>query len=417
MVNSTTASIIVVGAGVAGLAAACTFQQAGYSVTLLERGAVPVPPEGDYQPRVSAFSPPSIELLKSLNAWPLDSGRIQPYENMYVWADGAFDSIAFSAAEMGAPMLGAIAENGLLQSALWASAQQLGVCLITNAEWQTLHNDEQEVRLQLVSGEQLTADWLIGADGAQSSVRQALAIERRGWQYQHHAIVCHIDWQRQAGSINSAKLAHQNTAWQRFLETGPLALLPLADGRSSLVWSLEKDRSAELLALDDAAFLAELNHAIDGVGGLRAVSITKRFSFPLALAQAEQYVNGRCFLVGDAAHGVHPLAGQGLNLGLMDVRDLQRAIAQQPLDARSLASWQRRRRAKAVEMMVLTEGLYRLFRVGKVVESITADRPSSFLKFGFSSFSRNLVSAGMALAGGSTLIRQQLARAALESDA
>lgn len=411
------ASVIVVGAGVAGLAAACVLQQAGYKVTLVERGDSPLSPEGDYQPRVSAFSPPSIELLKNVNAWPLESGRIQPYEAMYVWADGDFDSIAFSAAEMGAPMLGAIAENDLLQSTLWQSAEKLGVKIVKNAEWKNLQNDEQQVSLELSDGQQLTADWLIGADGAQSSVRQALSIERQGWQYQHHAIVCHIDWQASLVGDGSSQSAHQNTAWQRFLETGPLALLPLADGRSSLVWSLEQAQAAELLALGDAEFIAALNHAIDGVGGLKAVSISKRFSFPLALAQAKQYVKGRCLLLGDAAHGVHPLAGQGLNLGLMDVRDLQRAVVDKPLNPASLASWQRRRRAKAVEMMLLTDGLYRLFRVGKVVEASTASLPNSFLKFGFASISRNLLSAGMALAGGSTLIRQQLARAALESDA
>lgn len=410
-------SAIVVGAGVAGLAAACVLQQAGYKVTLVERGDAPTAPDGNYQPRVSAFSPPSIELLKALDAWPRESGRIQPYEAMYVWADGEFDSIAFSAAEMGAPMLGAIAENELLQSALWRSAEKLGVTILKNAEWHSLQEEPQGVVLQLASGEKLTADWLVGADGAQSSVRQTLAIEQQSWQYQQHAIVCHIDWADSNAAAKSAKLSHQNTAWQRFLETGPLALLPLADGRSSLVWSVEKAKASELSALDDAGFVAALNQAIGGVGGLLAESISRRFSFPLGLAQAKQYVKGRCLLVGDAAHGVHPLAGQGLNLGLMDVRDLQRVIADKPLNTTSLASWQRRRRAKAVEMMLLTDGLYRLFRVGKVVEASTAQLPNSFLKFGFASFSRNLLSAGMALAGGSTLIRQQLARAALESDA
>lgn len=407
-------TVIVVGAGIAGLAAACVFQRAGYATTVVECGQAPSSPAADYRPRVSAFSPPSIALLRSLDAWPTTSGRLQAYQSMYVWADGEFDSIRFSASEMGVAELGVIAENDLIQSALWQSASDLGVEIRVGVNWQQLEQVDSSVSLLLEAGETLTSDWLVAADGAGSAVRQSLGIAAKGWRYEQQAIVCHIRWANaaQAGS----QLAHQNTAWQRFLPTGPLALLPLADGGSSLVWSLEQTNFNELMALDDAAFIAELNRAINQVGGLQAQSISKRFSFPLGLRQAQQYHRGRCLLVGDAAHGVHPLAGHGLNLGLMDVRDLATALQRGALDARAIDAWQRRRRAKATEMMALTDGLYRLFRVGQWVDERITQLPRGFLKFAAGSMSRSVVSAGMALAGGSTLIRQQLARLALESE-
>lgn len=411
-----TESVIVVGAGIAGLAAACVFRRAGYAVTVIERGQQPDMPTADYQPRVSAFSPPSIELLKSLDAWPDATGRIQPYQTMHVWTDGDFDSIRFSAAEMGVAELGVIAENDLIQAALWKAAVKLGIDIRAGVHWHRLEQSDSSVTLSLDGDEQLTANWLIAADGAQSGTREALAIPSDGWKYQQQAIVCHIQWAKPAGPATKGA-SHQNTAWQRFLPTGPLALLPLADGSSSLVWSLEQDACQAMLALDEHAFIAKLNAAIDGVGQLRAQAISKRFSFPLALRQSKRYSEGRCLLLGDAAHGVHPLAGHGLNLGLMDVRDLGRALQADGLDARAIAAWQRRRRAKATEMMVLTDGLYRLFRVSHLLDERAAIKPNSFFSYAAGSLSRNLLSAGMALAGGSTLIRQQLARLALESDA
>lgn len=401
--------IVVVGAGVAGLSAALGLRQLGLAVTVLERGAEPEMPQGELQARVSAISPASQSFLTALNAWPDNSERVRPYQHMWIWTDGDFDSVHFSAAEIAATDLGAIAENALLQHSLYLACLATGVGFRFDAQWQDIQRQENSVKLVLAGGDSLTADWLIAADGAQSSVRDSLKIVSRGWQYQQHALVCSVQW---GAPNNSQRPPVAQTAWQRFLKTGPLALLPLATGESSLVWSLEQAEYQRIKALSDGEFVQALNAAINQELPADVVSVGPRFGFPLRLAQAEQYRQGRCILLGDAAHGVHPLAGHGLNLGILDARDLVAAFANGASSA-SLATWERKRRAKASEMMLLTDGLYRLFRVGQVDTPKVAS--SLFGKVRANAF-RSLVSAGMSAVGGSSLLRQQLARAAISDD-
>lgn len=400
-------SVVIVGAGIAGLAAACGLQKNGYKVTVVERGDEPQLPTGDWQARVSAFSPASIDFLSGLGAWPEASERVRPYRHMNIWADGDFDNIKFSADELGYPALGAIAENGLLQCQLWALAGSLGVELHANLEWLTFLHSNDGVVLTMNDGSTLSADWLIAADGAQSKIRETLNISRQGWRYEQQAIVCNVYWDHAESAIPPIG----DSATQRFMKSGPLAFLPLSEAQSSLVWSLEKDSFAAMQALNDLQFKEALNAAIGEQLGCSVKSVGGRFSFPLQLAQASRYIEGRCILIGDAAHNVHPLAGHGLNLGILDARDLVSTFAD--LSDLRLSAWQRKRRAKAAEMMVLTDVLYRSYRVGRGYERGSR---AGFLRYAASNASRSLLSAGMAAAGGSSLLRQQLTRIAVESD-
>lgn len=400
--------ILVVGAGVAGLAAACGLRQQGHLVSVVERVAPPGAPEGDLQPRVSAFSPASQAFLAQINAWPNMPERVRAYTNMWVWTEGDFDHIHFSASEMAKPCLGHIAENGQVQFALYQVAINLGVEFHFNTEWSQLNQSDSAVALTLADETTLKADWLVVAEGAQSGLRERLGVASRGWRYQQQALVCSIKWAKQ---LDTTKPAVAETAWQRFLETGPLALLPLATDESSLVWSLDAAEFDRLRELDDEAFVKALNQALGGCVPAEAISVGRRFSFPLQMAQAEQYRSGRCLLVGDAAHSVHPLAGQGLNLGILDSRDLVAAFGSQSLEP-ALASWERKRKAKAAELMALTDGLYRAYRIAQQ----GSKSGQGFWQKNRGKALRTLLSGGMALVGGSGLLKQQLARLALSSD-
>jgi 2-octaprenyl-3-methyl-6-methoxy-1,4-benzoquinol hydroxylase/2-octaprenylphenol hydroxylase len=359
-------------------------------------------------------------LLEQLGAWPGDASRIRQYQDMYIWTDGSFDSVQFSATELAKPTLGAIAENDLLQYSLQQRAQSLGVSTLWRSEYQEIFQTEDLVSLTLTSGERLQAEWLVVAEGAQSGLRQALGIRSQGWSYQQNAIVCSVSWggvtanRSGAESAASKALAVDRTAWQRFLPSGPLALLPLASGDSSVVWSLEQQEYERLSNLNDADFLAAFNAAVGEAVGDSAVAVGKRFGFPLRLAQAEKYLAGRCFLVGDSAHSIHPLAGQGLNLGLMDVKGLITAF-EKGAEAAHLQAWQRKRRAKTAEMMMLTDGLYRLYRLYGEHGSSKAE-VSGFVGFAKGRGLRALVSAGMAAVGAVPLLRQELARLAISAD-
>jgi ubiquinone biosynthesis UbiH/UbiF/VisC/COQ6 family hydroxylase len=217
---------------------------------------------------------------------------------------------------------------------------------------------ESAAALQLADGRELRARLVVAADGADSQLRGLAGIDTLGWAYAQRAIVCHVHTQ----------LPHRATAWQRFLASGPLAFLPLADGRCSIVWSAEEPLALELLALDDAAFLERLGAASEHVLG-ELLQTTSRVSFPLRLLHAQDYARPGLVLVGDAAHVVHPLAGQGVNLGFADVQQLASTLAaargagRDWSGLRVLQSYARARKAANLEMLALTEGLYRAFRL------------------------------------------------------
>ncbi|HEX7817527.1 UbiH/UbiF/VisC/COQ6 family ubiquinone biosynthesis hydroxylase [Dyella sp.] len=306
--------VIVVGGGMVGAAAALALARAGFATALLEaREPAPWHAGDEVDLRVVGLAPSSIALLEDLDVWTsIRQARSGPYAHMHVWDAQSGASIDFDAADEGRQWLGYIVENNLVQWQLWQALEPAGVRRLCPAQVRGYEVREDRVQVELSEGEPLSARLLVAADGAGSRLRGMAGIDTHGRDYAQRAIVAHVATER----------AHQDTAWQRFLPTGPLALLPLADGRSSIVWSLPDDQAQRVLALDDAAFLAELGVASDfRLGPITAT--TSRAAFPLKLQLARSYQAERLLLLGDAAHAVHPLAGQGVNLGLRDIVELR----------------------------------------------------------------------------------------------
>ena len=306
--------VAVVGGGMVGAAAALALARAGFAVALLEAHA-PAPWRADAEVdlRVVGLAPSSIALLDEMGVWTsIREARASAYRHMHVWDAASGASIDFDAAAEGRDMLGCIVENSLVQWTLWQALETAGVRRLCPAEVTAFESRGDRIQLQLADGATLSAAVLLAADGAASPLRQLAGIGTRGRDYSQRAVVAHVGTER----------AHESTAWQRFLAGGPLALLPLADGRSSLVWSLPEAEAQRVLALDDRRFCDELGAASDFRLG-RITGTTPRAAFPLKLQLAQGYQAERFVLLGDAAHAVHPLAGQGVNLGLRDVVELR----------------------------------------------------------------------------------------------
>lgn len=322
--------VVVVGGGPVGATLALALARDGWDVALVEaREPKFGTREGALDPRVVALAPDATALLRELGAWPPPfPERIGTYRHMCVWDAAAPGELRVDAAERGEAALGWIVENRHLQLGAW-SAFADRVTVICPAEAVAVESGAapagatgadpvaSRAVLELADGRRLRARVLAVAEGADSPLRTRLGIGFTGRDYAQRAVVAHVATER----------PHQDTAWQRFVPGGPLAFLPLADGRSSIVWSLPSAEAECVLALDDAAFRAELGAASDFRLG-PIVASSPRAAFPLRLREASRYVEGRCVLVGDAAHVVHPLAGQGVNLGLRDVACLRRVLAE-----------------------------------------------------------------------------------------
>ena len=314
--------VAVVGAGMVGAAAASLLARAGFSVALVE-GSEPQP-FNSAEPvglRVSAFSPGSARVLAEAGAWRLvQRNRYCPYRHMLVEDRDETAAVEFQAQEFGLDDLGSIVENGLVQWALWQALQVMaGVEFYCPDRVAGLAWENNHAVLELESGTSLQASLVVGADGAGSRVREMLGISQEHWEYGQMGLVAVVE---------SAQ-PNPGMAWQRFMEGGPVAFLPLSDGSSSIVWSQPEAEARRLLELDEASFLAELEQAVAGgpshwPGALK--SCGPRAVFPLTMRLSERY-SGRCsVLVGDAAHVTHPLAGQGVNLGLMDAAGLVESL-------------------------------------------------------------------------------------------
>ena len=306
--------VAVVGAGMVGSAMALGLAQAGFRVALVEaRQPEAWRAEDELDLRVVALAESSRSLLQHLGVWTfIAQSRASAYRRMHVWDGENGAALHFDAAERGESELGHIVENRLIQHALWQAIAADGRVDVRCPASVTDITDDGETRaLELDDGARLSARLVIAADGGASPLRAMLGIGTRGRDYAQRGVVAHVGTER----------AHEATAWQRFLPGGPLAFLPLADGRSSIVWSLPEAQAQRMLALSDAEFCAELGCAFDfRLGPITQVS--RRAAFPLQLQLAEHYLAPRFALLGDAAHQVHPLAGQGVNLGYRDVAEL-----------------------------------------------------------------------------------------------
>jgi len=311
--------VAIVGGGMVGAAASLALARAGFSVALVdarEPAAWSAADEVDL--RVVGLAPSSIGLLDSLGVWDaIRTARASAYERMVVWdaANGA--TLRFDAADEARDVLGYIVENGLVQASLWQALDDAGVRRIVPAEVVGYAMREDRAQLDLADGQVVSARLVVAADGAESPLREMVGIGTHGRDYAQRGVVAHVATAR----------PHERTAWQRFLPTGPLAFLPLDDGRCSIVWSLPDAEAKRIMALDDDAFRDALGVASDFRLG-PIVSVGRRAAFPLRLKLADRYEVGRLVLLGDAAHAVHPLAGQGVNLGLRDVAELRDTLVE-----------------------------------------------------------------------------------------
>jgi 2-polyprenylphenol 6-hydroxylase len=357
--------IAVVGAGMVGAATAALLARMspGASVAVLD---AETPPrwraEDEPGLRVSALSEASRRVLAACGAWDeIAAGRISPYRHMRVW-DGAIPtggtgSIHFSAADVAAPVLGHIVENELVRLALRNALRGMeNVTLLDSARLATLGWQEERAELVTEDGRSLRARLVVGADGANSHSRAMAGLSVEGHDYEQRAVVCNLRCQ----------LPHGETAWQRFLPTGPIAMLPLADGRVSIVWSTTPEQAAALLAADDESFRAAVAEASAGCLG-DVLEAGPRAAFPLRMRHASAYTRARYALVGDAAHTVHPLAGQGVNLGFLDAAALAETVAaalaagRDPGDAALLRRYERWRKPENIIAMRAFDGINRLF--------------------------------------------------------
>ena len=367
--------LIIVGGGIVGACLACLLGDGDLRIALVDRTRFDFKSKSfeekelNFDVRVSALTSASRKLFEAIGVWDkVKQLRYCAYNRMHVWDADGTGSIDFSANDINQADLGYIVENDVALAGLYDILQGFdNVELIAPAEvegMQSIQSDgATQTCLQLVDGNKLVAKLVVAADGANSKIRELAEFATKEWDYDHTAIV----------STVCTEYDHRATAFQRFTETGPLAFLPLATKHGkddkhycSIVWSCTPDRSEYLLSLSCDEFALELAESIEyKLGKINWVS--KRLSFPLRQRHATDYVKGNVILVGDAAHTIHPLAGQGVNLGLLDVKVLAEEITlafekgRHFYEPSLLRRYQRRRIGHNLGMMWLMEGFKYLF--------------------------------------------------------
>ncbi|MEM7765764.1 MAG: FAD-dependent monooxygenase [Pseudomonadota bacterium] len=352
--------VIVTGSGLAGLAAAALLSAADESLTIAVIDPTVLPLEPDpvrAGQRVSALTPASVKRFDALGLWAsMPQTHIAPFTAMRVWdaAVACGEGVCFSANEAGLSELGTITDNLMLRWQLYQYLLARPAVALIDAAMTDCNASREQVVVQTDGTDEIAAKLLVGADGRNSVVRRHAGIGIKTIDHQQIAVVTQLD----------TELAHYDTAFQRFLPEGPLALLPLSDGRVSLVWTTSPTRADEILAMDDKAFGAAVTDASDHVLGSLAPSL-KRVSFPLISQFAPDPIATRTVLLGDAAHAIHPLAGQGINLGFSDaavLADIAKDARGADLgDAPWLRRYRRRRIADNVSTLYGLDLLNRLF--------------------------------------------------------
>ncbi|MBI0326462.1 UbiH/UbiF family hydroxylase [Burkholderia plantarii] len=386
--HTQTFDVAVVGGGLVGKTAALAMTQAGLRTALLAQPAAPRPADLTFDARVYALSASSQALLERLRVWQaLEHERLAPVYDMRVYGDAQAE-LHFSAFQASVAQLAWIGESSLVERGLDAALRFQPNLTWLDARAQGLDVKSDTALLTLADGGVLSAELVVGADGAHSWVRSQIGsrVERRDY--------------RQTGVVANFKASepHRETAWQWFRDGEIVALLPLPDGHVSLVWSAHTAHADQLLALDPAQLAAEVERVSHRqLGTLDCV--TPAQGFPLALQTVDRLVAPRVALVGDAAHLIHPLAGQGMNLGLRDVAALADAIASREAfrdlgDLVLLRRYERARREDIRALMIATDGLQRLFAL-----------PGTL--------ARAVRNTGMALVGAQPLVKRWLVATAL----
>ena len=350
--------VVVAGAGMVGATLSCALAAAGLDVSVIESGPAPQWDGENYDLRVSAINLASQNILMALGVWPaIRQKRISPFDDIETWDEGSTGRIFFSAADAGLRHLGHIIENNAIAVALHEKLQQQERARVHyGLSVDQCQSDDEEIVVTTHKGRVFRARLLVGADGALSRVRELAGIGLHQRPYRHTAIVAHV----------ATEKSHRQAAYQRFLWSGPLAFLPLADQRSSIVWSADANLAEELIQLPDDVFQRRLEIAFQNrLGNITSVSHRERFA--LVHRHVERYVSHRVVLVGDAAHTVHPLAGLGANQGLADAATLVEVLIDSANRERdfggqvTLRRYERWRRGENQLILNTLDGLYHLF--------------------------------------------------------
>lgn len=358
------ADLLIVGAGMVGSALALALRDSGLNILVVDGGPLTVKPfvaDAPFEARVSALSIASQRILERLGVWDgIVARRVSPYSDMHVWDGSGTGKVHFSASSVHAEVLGHIVENRVVQDALVERLHDSDIGLLADARLEQMRHSGDDWLLTLSDGRTLRAPLVVAADGANSTVRRMTGTATREWDYLHHAIVT---------SVRTAD-SHRKTAWQRFTDDGPLAFLPLdreGEHWCSIVWSVTPEQSERLMKLDDERFCHELESAFEGCLG-QVISADSRVCVPLRQRHAKRYVAPGLALIGDAAHTIHPLAGQGVNLGFLDAAVFAEVLrdaverGERLADERVLSRYERRRMPHNLALMAAMEGFERLFQ-------------------------------------------------------
>lgn len=348
--------ILVVGGGLNGLPLAIALASAGLEVIVLEREDPKTITSEVFDGRVSAIAHASRNLFKSIGVWD-HVPQMQPMLDIRITDGPSKQFLHYDHRQLGDEPFGHMVENRHLRIALLKRAEELeALTLLAPVTYSTLVRDQDGVRAELTDGRIVKARMVVAADGRMSPLRKLAGIGTVGWQYDQAGIVCTVEHE----------LPHNGVAQERFLNPGPFAILPMTGNRSSLVWTEQTETAAKIMSLDNSEFEAALGRRFGTYLG--ALNVTgPRWSYPLALHQADNYIAERMALIGDAAHGMHPIAGQGLNLGLRDVAALAEIITDaarlglDPGTGNNLEKYQQWRRFDSIALLAITDGLNRLF--------------------------------------------------------
>ena len=349
--------VAIIGGGLVGASLALALQPAGLNVALVEPQPAAATADGDWDSRIYAISPGNAAFLARLGVWTrLDPQRVQRVETMVISGDRRDSRLQFSAYDAGLPELAYIVESSAMQRAMLDMiAVEPGVCMLSSAPATGLAVRDDAARVTLADGSLLDAQLVVGTDGRDSLVRREAGIDAKISDYRQSGVVANF----------AAEKPHHGSAFQWFFEDGILALLPLPGNRVSMVWSTSEEQSQRLLSLDAQALADRVAEASGGAVGMLQL-MTPAAAFPLRLAKIARLVSARLALAGDAAHSVHPLAGQGVNLGFRDVRELAEVLAsraprQDCGDLALLRRYERARREDIATIAMSTDALQKLF--------------------------------------------------------